>query len=66
MAAKSIVCDHLDADTCELTFPRFGTKQYAVNDPHRIRFVNPATFFAAGTHYSSFISVVEAKEFKDI
>jgi len=27
MAAKSMVCDHLDSDTNELTFPRFGLEE---------------------------------------
>ena len=65
MAAMLVVCDHLDSDTNELTFPRFGRKKYGVNDPRQIRFANVATSFVAGTH-SSFISFIEATEFKDM
>jgi len=54
MAAMLVVCDHLDSDTNELTFPRFGRKKYGVNDPRQIRFANVATSFVAGTQQFHF------------
>jgi len=61
MAAKLIVCDHLDSDRHQLILPSFA-KKYTVNDPRPIRITNCITSYVTGA--LQFLSVVEAKEFK--